>query len=225
MISVNGIKPVYQVINFNFSKEENSGISKIKRNIFDISNRVNSMKHISFFSISVVFVLLFLSVIVPVIAEDSDFVYALKPSPVSGPYNDQKFMDLATSILTNLSGKVIPIEGVELLNLKSNQIQLSRMNISPEFYPQATKINSYLLKICQAGETYSTTKTLTDHPNTLGSPVYDQYTKARSNYSDAMALWADIKDLFPKIKQPILPDPKLPVKSSHETEVPSDTVF
>ncbi|WP_146201114.1 hypothetical protein [Methanospirillum lacunae] len=166
-----------------------------------------------------------IEMIIPVMANDDGLTYPLKPSPSIGPYDDQKFLNNSTAILTKLSGKIIPIEGPDLLNLKSEQIQLSRLNISPDFYPEATKINAYLFKISQAGETYGTSKRLTEHPDTLGSPVYDQYTKARSYYSDAMEIWTDIKDLFPNTKPPVLPDPKLPIHRSNENGIPSDSIF
>jgi hypothetical protein len=147
----------------------------------------------------------------PVTASIDELAYALKPSPAVGPYDDTLFMTSATEQITGLSGKVIPYDGPELLNLKSSQIQLSRMNISADFHSNATQINEYLFKIVSAGETYGTTKTLTDHPNTLGNPEYDPYTKARATYTDAMMVWSNISPMFPNATPPKLPDPELPI--------------
>jgi hypothetical protein len=175
--------------------------------------------------LTMILFILIAGILVPVAANDDGLMYPLKPSPSIGPYDDIKFMNNSVTILTRLSGNQIPIEGSDLLNLKSEQIQLSRLNISTEFYPEATKINAYLFKICQAGETYGASKRLTDHPNSLGSPIYDQYTKARSYFSDAMEIWTDIKGLFPNIKPPVLPDPKLPIHNSNDNVIPTDSIF
>lgn len=183
------------------------------------------MKQMIRLLVPVLILLLMTGIIFPVMARDDGLIYSLKPSPSIGPYDDQKFLNNSNAIITRLSGKIIPIDGPDLLNLKSEQIQLSRLNISSDFYPEATKINAYLFKIIEAGETYGTSKRLTDHPDTLGSPVYDQYTKARSYYSDAMDIWTDIKSLFPNTKPPILPDPKLPIHSANDNVGSSNSIF
>lgn len=154
----------------------------------------------------VVILILASGIILPVIASDNGFLYPLKPSPSTGPYDDKKFMDYANAQITGFSGKVIPSEGIDLLNLKSTQIQLSRMNISPAFYPKASLINVYLYKIGNTGETYGTTKMMTNHPYTLGSLDPEQYTKARGYYDDAMESWNNISDLFPNATPPKFPD-------------------
>lgn len=159
-------------------------------------------------------VLMGMVICAPVTATIDEFAYALKPSPAVGPYDDTLFMTSATEQIMDLSGKEIPYDGTDLLELKSSQIQLSRMNISADFYPNATEINTYLFKIVSAGETYGTTKTLTDHPNTLGSSEYDPYTKARATYADAMTIWANISPMFPNATPPKLPDPERPIMSS-----------
>jgi hypothetical protein len=176
-------------------------------------------------SFQVVLLILAVGIVFPVTASDNGLLFPLKPSSSTGPYDDQKCMDMATTQINVFSGKMLPTEGTDLLNLKSTQMQISRMNISPDFYPRASLINAYLYKLNQAGETYGTTKRLTDHPSTLGSPVYDQYSKARSYYNDAMEIWGDIKDLFPKAVPPTLPDPTLPIRGSKEVSVPSESIF
>ncbi|MDD1729447.1 MAG: hypothetical protein LUQ50_10290 [Methanospirillum sp.] len=156
---------------------------------------------------------------------DSGLQYPLNPSPSTGPYDDQKFMDIATTQIMGFSGKTLPTEGNELLNLKSVQMELSRMNISPDFYPRASLVNAYLYNLSQAGDAYGTTKSLTDHPSTLGSPIYDQYSKARGIFANALKTWSEIKDLFPKAIPPSLPDPTLPIRPSQEQVISSDSVF
>ena len=113
----------------------------------------------------VLVIMLALGIILPVTAADTGLLYPLKPTPQNGPYDDKKFMEVATTEIMGLSGKMIPTEGTDLLNLKSTQLQISRMNISPNHYPEASIINAYLYKIGQAGDAYGTTKSLTDHPN------------------------------------------------------------
>lgn len=195
------------------------------RNLFRAGRIPNIMKVMTKLLVPALTLILITGMILPVMASDDGLIYALKPSPAIGPYDDQKFLNNSTAIITKLSGKIIPIEGPDLLNLKSEQIQLSRLNISPDFYPEATKINAYLFKIFQAGETYGTSKRLTDHPDSLGSPVYDQYTKARSYYSDAMDIWADIKNIFPNTKPPVLPDPKLPIHNAEDNMANTNSIF
>ncbi len=173
-----------------------------------------------------VFLLIFaVGFVFPVTALDSGLIFPLKPSCPTGPYDDQKFMDLATIQINGFSEKMLPTEGTDLLNLKSTQLQISRMNISPDFYPRASLVNAYLYKLNQAGEMYGTTKRLTDHPSTLGSPVFDQYSKARSYYNDAMETWNQIKDLFPKVVPPALPDPTLPIQGSKDVPAYSGSIF
>ena len=169
------------------------------------------MKRRLILSFQILLLILTLGIALPVFAEDTGIEFPLEPSPLTGPYDDAKFMNNATTQINALSGQLIPTEGIELLNLKSTQIQLSKMNVSSEFYPNASQTNLYLYQIGTVGETYGTTKRLTDHPNTLGSPELDQYTKARGYYSDAMKTWANISSLFPNATPPTLPDPERPL--------------
>ena len=173
----------------------------------------------------VLLLLFVVGIVFPVTASDSGLLFPLKSPSPTGPYEDHKFMNTVTTQINGLSGKMLPTEGTDLLNLKSTQFQISRMNISPDLYPRASLINAYLYKLNQAGETYGTTKRLTDHPSTLGNPVYDPYSKARSYYNDAMETWSDIKDLFPGNVPPTLPDPTLPIQGSKEVPVTSRPIF
>jgi hypothetical protein len=171
------------------------------------------MKRRLIFSFQILLLILSLGIALPVFGDDTGIQFPLKPSPSTGPYDDTRFMDNATVQINGLSGQLIPTDGVELLNLKSTQIQLSKMNVSPEFYQNASQINLYLYQIGTVGETYGTTKRLTDHPNTLGSPELDPYTKARGYYQDSMKTWANISSLFPNATPPTLPDPERPLSN------------
>jgi hypothetical protein len=166
-----------------------------------------SVLFIHFLIISVI-----IGIILPLTASE-EILFPLKPSPPMGPYDDRLFLDNATSQITGLSGKIIPYEGTELLKLKSAQTRLSKMNISPDFFHNASLVNEYLYITVKTGETYGTTKRMTDHPETLGSPEYDQYTKAREYYADSLKTWNNISSMFPNITPPKLPDPERPVQS------------
>jgi len=125
-------------------------------------------------------------------------ILPLKPAPATGPYQDTEFFDIANDTIYSLSGQTIP-NGTELRELQTTQQQLTQMNISPDFYPTATKINDYLYYVSKAGDEASDAMNLADK---MGSPEYTDWTvdsKAKAYQEASFTVWEDIKELFPNV--------------------------
>ncbi len=125
-------------------------------------------------------------------------MYPLKESPESGPYQDDEFMAIATDEIYSLSNATIPT-GTELLNLQSTQQKLASMNISPEFYDEARKINAYLYYTAQAGEAYSDAMSLSGKAY---SPTYEDpsaMAEVQEYQGASQTMWNQIQDLFPDV--------------------------
>jgi hypothetical protein len=124
--------------------------------------------------------------------------FPLKPSPTEGPYQDNEFMAKANATIYGLSNGTVP-NGTALLEVTSTQQQLSKMKISPEFYPVASTINDFLFYTSKAGREYSQAMSLT---SSIFSPVSgdsSQFNDANEYYAAAQAAWAQIKHLYPDV--------------------------
>ncbi len=125
-------------------------------------------------------------------------LYPLKESPKTGPYQDEQFMALATDTIYSLSNATIP-NGTELRDLQTTQQRLASMNISPDFYQKARKINAYLYYTAQAGDAYSDAMSLSGKAY---SPVYNDpsaMSEVREFQGASKTMWNQIQDLFPNV--------------------------
>jgi hypothetical protein len=140
--------------------------------------------------------------------------FPLKPSPESGPYEDEKFLELANMTIYSLSNQTIP-NGTALGNLQTTQQKLSRMNISPELHPTATYINDYLYYASKAGAEYSDALSLA---TSIYSPVYRNeglLGEAKTYQAASQTIWNRIKDLYPGVIPYTI---SFPVTSTSSTE-------
>jgi hypothetical protein len=123
-------------------------------------------------------------------------MFPLKPSPSTGPYQDDEFLKIANDSIYSLSGQIMP-NGTSLRELETTQQKLATMNISPELYPKAKKINEYLYYACKAGDESSDVMNLADKK---GSPEYTDWTvdtQAKTYQNASVTIWIDIQDLYP----------------------------
>lgn len=126
-------------------------------------------------------------------------LFPLKDSPATGPYQDDEFLALATSTIYGLSNATIP-NGTELRDLQSIQQKLAKMNISPDFYEKARKINAYLYYTAQAGDAYSDAMSLSGKAY---SPVYEDpsaLSEVQEYQAASKTMWNQIQDLFPGVE-------------------------
>ncbi|WP_146201225.1 hypothetical protein [Methanospirillum lacunae] len=126
-------------------------------------------------------------------------LFPLKDSPATGPYQDDEFLTLASSAIYGLSNATIP-NGTELRDLQSTQQKLAKMNISPDFYEKARKINAYLYYTAQAGDAYSDAMSLSGKAY---SPVYEDpsaLSEVQEYQAASKTMWNQIQDLFPGVE-------------------------
>ncbi|MFH0968138.1 MAG: hypothetical protein V1862_10695 [Methanobacteriota archaeon] len=124
--------------------------------------------------------------------------FPLKPSPDTGPYQDEEFLEEANTMIYSLSNQTMP-NGTELLNLLSMQQKLAKMNVSPSLYPKAKQINAYLYYSAKAGYNNVDAMMLTTAP---WSPVYHDTSRLNEalKYQDAsQVMWNQIKDMYPDV--------------------------
>jgi len=124
--------------------------------------------------------------------------FPLKSSPAEGPYQDDEFSESANLSIYALSNTTIP-NGTTLLELKSTQQQISKMKVSPEFYPVASNINAFLYYTGKAGTEYNEAKTLTSSPYSPVDQDSGQFTDADTYYSAAKTVWERIKARYPDV--------------------------
>jgi hypothetical protein len=125
-------------------------------------------------------------------------LFPLKESPNTGPYQDDQFMALASSAIYGLSNATIP-NGTELRDLQTTQQKLAKMNISPDFYEKARKINAYLYYTAQAGDAYSDAMSLSGKAY---SPVYEDQaalSEVQEYQAASTTMWNQIQDLFSNV--------------------------
>jgi len=144
--------------------------------------------------------------------------FPLKPSPATGPYDDEVFLDIANDTITSLSGQTVP-NGTTLYDVQTTQQKISKMNISPDFYPIANQINMYLYYTGKAGSEYSSAMTMMDKPY---SPVYNQDSQlsdAKLYDTAAKRSWEQIKFLYPDVTMYTLPgvDTKKPFSTNENS--------
>lgn len=126
-------------------------------------------------------------------------LFPLKDSPATGPYQDDEFLALATSAIYGLSNATIP-NGTELRDLQSTQQKLAKMNISPEFFEKAEKINAYIYYTAQAGDAYADAMSLSGKAY---SPVYEDpsaLSEVQEYQAASKTMWNQIQDLFPGVE-------------------------
>lgn len=124
--------------------------------------------------------------------------FPLKPSPATGPFQDEEFLELANDTVYGLSNQTIP-NGTALLDLQTTQQKLSKMNISLELYQTATQINAYLYYTAKARDTYSDAMSFYSKPY---SPVYQDaalISEAREYQAASQIMWNRIQDLYPGV--------------------------
>jgi len=122
--------------------------------------------------------------------------FSLKQSPASGPYQDKDFLDQANKTIYGLSNKTLPT-GTALMDLRTSQGQLSKMNISPALYNNATDINAFIYYTWKAGDEYEDASSLGGSyysPVTTDSALYDDATEY---YQAAKTTWDKIKSRYP----------------------------
>ncbi len=118
--------------------------------------------------------------------------FSLKPSPASGPYQDKDFLDQANTTIFGLSNKTLPT-GTTLLELRTAQGKLSKMNISPALYSNATDINAFIYYTWKAGDEY-------EDASSLGGSYYSPVTSDSALYDDATEYYQAAKTTWDKIK-------------------------
>lgn len=124
--------------------------------------------------------------------------FSLKPSPASGPYQDNEFLEKANTTIYGLSNQSIPT-GTALRDLQSVQQELSKMSISPKLYPVASDINAFLYYTSKAGDEYSDASSLGGSPY---SPVVSDssiFGDATEYYQAAKKTWEHIKARYPGV--------------------------
>lgn len=122
----------------------------------------------------------------------------LKPSPDTGPYQDNEFLELANDTIYGLSNQTMP-NGTALLDLLTIQQKLAKMSISPELYPTAKQINAYLYYTAKAGNKYADAMSFYSKPY---SPVYEDeslISEARVYQAASQTIWKRIQDLYPGV--------------------------
>ncbi|MFH0966325.1 MAG: hypothetical protein V1862_01390 [Methanobacteriota archaeon] len=124
--------------------------------------------------------------------------FPLKPSPAEGPYQDVAFLEKANMSIYALSNTSIP-NGTTLLDLKSIQQQISKMNISPELYPLASNINAFLYYTGKAGTEYSDAMSLSSSPFSPIDQNNGLFSDAEMYYSAATSVWNRIKAQYPDV--------------------------
>jgi hypothetical protein len=143
--------------------------------------------------------------------------FPLKPSPDTGPYQDEEFLQLANETIYGLSNQTIP-NGTALREFQTTQQKLSRMNISPEFYSTAKKINNYLYYSARAGDSYAEVTALYSKPY---SPVYQDesiISEAREYQMASQILWREIEDLYPGVTPYRLETTQRPLSANEDPD-------
>lgn len=125
-------------------------------------------------------------------------LFPLKDSPTTGPYQDDQFMTLATGTIYGLSNATIP-NGTELRDLQTTQQKLASMNISPEFYEKARKINAYLYYTAQAGDAYSDLMSLAGKAYSPVTEDSSSMAEVQEYQAASKTMWNQIQDLFPGV--------------------------
>ena len=125
-------------------------------------------------------------------------IFPLKPSPETGPYQDEEFLELANETIYGLSNQTIP-NGTTLRELQTTQQILAKMSISPDLYPTAAKINEYLYYTAKAGNEYSESLSFYSKPY---SPIYNdesQISEAKQYQAASRIIWNQIQDRYPGV--------------------------
>lgn len=123
---------------------------------------------------------------------------SLRPSPASGPYQDEMFLEKANETISSLSNQSVP-KGAVLLELQSVQLQLAKMNISPKLYPVASQINAFLYYTGKAGSNYGDALTMTASDNIPADQGDTQLAEGDRYYTAATEVWQEIKDRYPNV--------------------------
>ncbi|HWQ63976.1 MAG TPA: hypothetical protein VN429_06130 [Methanospirillum sp.] len=132
--------------------------------------------------------------------------FSLKPSPASGPYQDKDFLEQANKTIYGLSNKTLPT-GTALTDLRTVQGKISKMNISPSLYSNATDINAFIYYTWKSGDEYEDASSLGDSfysPVTSDSSLYDD---ANEYYEAAKTTWDRIKSRYPGATLYTMPKP------------------
>ncbi len=164
----------------------------IKRSLKGWTNIMRVHKRIFFICIITICAFTIHAASLPVVT------FPLKPSPDTGPYQDEEFLEEASAIIYGLSNQTIP-NGTTLLDLLTMQQKLARMNISPDLYPKAKQINAYLYYTAKAGNKNADAMTLTTAP---WSPVYhdvSQLSEGATYQAASQVIWNQIKYLYPDV--------------------------
>lgn len=130
--------------------------------------------------------------------------FPLKPSPASGPYQDEDFLRMANTTIYSLSNETVP-NGTALYDLQTTQQKMAKMNISPELHLTASLINDFLYYTGKAGYEYNEVQALVEKPY---SPLYDDKTltnDAMGYYRDAKRVWEKISDRYPGVNLYTMP--------------------
>ena len=125
-------------------------------------------------------------------------IFPLKPSPETGPYQDEEFLELANETIYGLSNQTIP-NGTALRELQTTQQVLAKMSISPDLYPTAANINEYLYYTARAGYEYADALSFYSKPY---SPVYNdesQISEAKQYQEASRIIWNQIQDRYPGV--------------------------
>ncbi|PWR70889.1 hypothetical protein [Methanospirillum lacunae] len=142
-------------------------------------------------------------------------MFPLKPSPITGPYQDAEFLTIANETIYGLSNQTIP-NGTTLRELQTTQQKLAKMNISPDLYPRARQINAYLYYTSKAGDAYSDAMSLASKPY---SPAYtdSSVTSEAKEYQIAsQVIWNQIMDLYPGVSPYRLETSKTPYSPNED---------
>jgi hypothetical protein len=124
--------------------------------------------------------------------------FPIKPSPATGPYDDEKFLEQTNTTIYGLSNQTIPT-GLALRNLQTQQQQLSKMSISPELYPEAELINTFLYYTGKAGDEYDDANIISDKPYTPITSDSAIFREAEEYYQAAQTIWEKIKGRYPGV--------------------------
>lgn len=129
--------------------------------------------------------------------------FPLKES-TTGPYDDEKFLDEANTTIQGLSNQSLPT-GTALRSLQSQQMEWSKMKISPELYPEAEKINAFIYYTVKAGDEYDDANIFGDKPYSPVSENSALYREAESYYQAAKTVWEKIKGRYPGVTMYTMP--------------------
>lgn len=124
--------------------------------------------------------------------------FTLKSPGAEGPYQDQEFLEKANMSIYALSNTTVP-NGTTLREVQSVQMQLSKMKVSPELYPVANNINSFLYYTGKAGDAFSESSSMTESQFSPVSQSNAMTDEANMYYSAAKAVWERVKYLYPDV--------------------------